>query len=254
MPCPQDISSRPASQRPAQLCRTCSDRCCSLGTAFSPAADHATLLHSLDAVADRTSVPRGHILLAQGDVLTHCLVIESGVVKLTQICGDGEETVVDVLGPGSIAGLREVLAGAAAPSYVTAVTACTVRRISRAQLSRAIGESSELSAALIATLAASQSRALDQIAALKGQDAEHRIIRFLSETCPKPGGEVTMELPVDRATLAWWLGIRPESLSRSFRKLRALGVTSELRWIRIASLERLRAALDDDAPSKIEAA
>lgn len=57
----------------------------------------------------------------------------------------------------------------------------------------------------------------------------------------------SVELPLDRQTMASWLGMSPEHLSRSIAQLKSLGVVVSGRRASIGDIDRLRAfCLDDD--------
>ena len=63
-----------------------------------------------------------------------------------------------------------------------------------------------------------------QVEQLKAQTGVQRLAEFLVSLCPRDGGECTIALPYDKILIAGRLGLKPESLSRAFAKLRSVGV------------------------------
>jgi CRP/FNR family transcriptional regulator, transcriptional activator FtrB len=82
----------------------------------------------------------------------------------------------------------------------------------------------------------------------KLRSAPQRLGRYLLTLADGTrSGRVELELPFDRRTLASWLGMSPENLSRSIAQLNEVGVHLRGRRASVDSLDRLHAyCLDDD--------
>ena len=82
---------------------------------------------------------------------------------------------------------------------------------------------------------------ISQLKEMKTQGATERLARFLISKAEHETGAATLVLPGMKKEVATRLGIKPETLSRTLKKLRAYGVESDGDSIRIASIERFAA-------------
>lgn len=81
---------------------------------------------------------------------------------------------------------------------------------------------------------------IGQIKDLKLLSSAQRVAAFIVAKSGGATGALTVPLPFERRLLATRLGMVPESLSRAFRDLRALGVSSREKSIVVDSVDRLR--------------
>ena len=63
-----------------------------------------------------------------------------------------------------------------------------------------------------------------QIEQLKTHTGAQRVAEFFVSIAPCTSGPCTVQLPYDKALLAGKLGLKPESLSRAFNRLKEYGV------------------------------
>ena len=69
---------------------------------------------------------------------------------------------------------------------------------------------------------------------------------FLLELCPVDSGACAVTLPYDKFLIAGRLGMKPESLSRSFSKLKTIGVHINRNNAAIENIDRLREYSETD--------
>ncbi|MEZ5722608.1 MAG: helix-turn-helix domain-containing protein [Paracoccaceae bacterium] len=79
-----------------------------------------------------------------------------------------------------------------------------------------------------------------QIEQLKARTGPQRVAEFLLELTQSPVGSCSVELPYDKVLIAGRLGMKPESLSRAFTKLREQGVRIQQNSAEIDDVEGLR--------------
>jgi CRP-like cAMP-binding protein len=65
---------------------------------------------------------------------------------------------------------------------------------------------------------------MDEIEALKAQTADQRVLRFLLSLCPPGQTLAQTRLPYTKGVIAASLGLKQETLSRSFARLKIVGV------------------------------
>jgi CRP/FNR family transcriptional regulator, dissimilatory nitrate respiration regulator len=88
-----------------------------------------------------------------------------------------------------------------------------------------------------------------QIEELKARSGVQRVAEFLVQLSAGSEGECSVALPYNKALIAGRLGMKPETLSRAFAKLRAHGVRIEAAVAHIEDVERLRDLVAED-PAK----
>jgi CRP-like cAMP-binding protein len=87
---------------------------------------------------------------------------------------------------------------------------------------------------------------VSQLEQLKAQTGPPRVAEFLLELCDKDSGSATVTLPYDKVLIAGRLGMKPESLSRAFAKLKPAGVTITRNNAVIDDVDRLAAYAETD--------
>ena len=65
---------------------------------------------------------------------------------------------------------------------------------------------------------------MQQVEQLKAQSGVQRVAEFLASRATVDSGSCVITLPFDKVLIASRLGLKPESLSRVFAKLRSVGV------------------------------
>ena len=217
-------------------------------------ARRSVLLRSLPedaavSVLDRASVrshERGTTIFLQGERAKALYVVLDGWIKLYRIAPNGTEAVVGVFSRGDSFGEAVAFSNDVYPVSAEAASDCTLMRIDTDVILRLIRERPELSIAIIASTFAHLHQLVAQIEQLKARTGAQRVAEFLLDLaiCDKGACEVT--LPYDKVLIAGRLGMKPESLSRAFAKLREQGVTTRHSTASIDDIAALRAFAEED--------
>lgn len=202
-----------------------------------PEAALYPILHHAAAQA----VPRGRVLFSQGDAASAFFVVLDGWIKLFRLTPGGEEAIVGVFTRGQSFAEAVAFLGGTYPVGAEAVTDARLLRIPSQGLIDTIRQSPDIALAMLASTSRHLHGLVQQIEQLKARSATQRVAEFLAGLCPVPTGACTIGLPFDKSLIAGRLGMKPESLSRSFARLRPLGVRIDHSTAAISDVARLRA-------------
>jgi CRP-like cAMP-binding protein len=179
-------------------------------------------------------------LFRQGDPATAFFIVIDGWVKLYRITLSGDETVIHILTKGDSFAEAVAFTGARYPATAEAVTDARIVRIPADHIVRCIRESPDIALAMIASTSQHLHHLVQQVEQLKAQSGVQRVAEFLASLAPLDHGSCVIALPYDKVLIAARLGIKPESLSRVFAKLRSIGVTVHLSHVAISDVTKLR--------------
>ena len=193
---------------------------------------------------------RGTAIFRQGDPASSVCILIDGFVKLVRVGADGDETVIDVYGPGQTIGESLALIGGQFGATGEAVTHVTLARLPAPVLARAVRESMDLALAVVAQTHAKLQSLMDEIQSLKAQSADQRVASFILSMCPPGAMTARIQLPYGKRLIAERLGLEQATLSRSFANLRSHGVRVRSREVEIANVAALAAASHGPASAR----
>ena len=168
----------------------------------------------------------------------YCFV-EGGIVLIGG--ADGQEAVIEFFGPGESVLLPAALLGQPYLVSARATSDGQALLIPAGKLRQLIDEDVALAAQCARVLSRHWRVLINQIKEIKTHGAAERVAQFLLAQVDKTKGAASLVLPGMKKEVATRLGIKPETLSRTLKKLRDYGVDTEGDTIKIASLERLSA-------------
>lgn len=168
----------------------------------------------------------------------YCFV-EGGIVLVGG--GNGHEAVIDFFGPGESVLLPAAVLGLPYLVSARATSDGQALLIPASKLREQLTQDVALAAQCARVLSRHWRVLISQIKEIKTHGAAERLAHFLISQAEKTKGPATLVLPGMKKEVATRLGIKPETLSRTLKKLRDYGVDTEGDTIRIASLERLAA-------------
>ncbi len=127
-----------------------------------------------------------------------------------------------------------------------AVSDARVIRVPAQHIVQCIRSTPEFAQAMIAAMAQHMSHLVQQVEQLKAKLGVQRLAEFLISLCPNGEETCTIALPYDKTLIAGRLGLKPESLSRAFAKLRSVGVHVHAGHVEVRNPDRLRQLAADD--------
>lgn len=204
---------------------------------------------SLDEIlntAHVTRFDRGQTIFLQGESANAIYIVADGWAKLYRIAPSGTEAVVGVFTKGRSFGEAVAFRKDVYPVSAEAATDCTLIRIEADAFLREIRKSPEVAIAMLSATFMHLHNLVNQIEALKARTGAQRVAEFLCELATCTEGVCEVVLPYDKVLIAGRLGMKPESLSRAFSKLKSLGVTIRQNTASIDDIKRLRSYAEED--------
>lgn len=206
---------------------------------FSP-VDDATLAR-LTPEAKVEHFQDGAAIFRQGDPVGAVFIVLHGFVKLLRIAADGDETLIGIRTDGDTVGEPPTASNETYRVSAEAIGSITVLRIPAARFSRILKESPSLCLAVAKDAKDKIAALVGEIESLKAQNADQRLASFILSLCPPGVEKCRFRLPYDKRLIAAQLGVKQETLSRAFAKLRDHGVRTETREVLVESVARLAA-------------
>ncbi len=208
------------------------------------------LLDDLLVNGSKRKLARGETLFVQGDPATCLYVVLSGWIKLGRLTPAGEDIVVAVYTKGESIGEAAALMGGTYPVTVEAAEDSVVYQITARTVADAIRTNPELAMAMLAATFRHNHELVLEIEDMKGHTAAQRLATFLVALAPVARGSCTFTLPYDKGLIAARLGMKPESLSRSFANLRSDGVTVQRGNVSVDDLDILKEFITAERSTK----
>jgi CRP-like cAMP-binding protein len=171
------------------------------------------------------------MLFREGDERGRIFVVESGWLKLSRTLRDGQRQIVGFPTRGAILGFEAHL------DYLNDCEALTTAAVHSFPVSRIVRLCREphFSETLLRQLGAQLGHAQAHLASVGAQSAPQKTAAFLmsiADSCLAGDGEFT--LPMRRSDIGEYLGLRLETVSRTFGAFRQHG------WISMPAIYRCR--------------
>ena len=167
---------------------------------------------------------QGQFLYPQGDDARTVYRVTSGVVRLSSVTEKGHQHVVAFGYPGDIVGfpvrgLRNTDCDALTPASLTAIAA----RLPEAS-SGGAAEAAFLAAAALWEIGAMQEHLMTIGRATSRERVASFLVVLMRRVGRQDGTGIHLDLPMSRADIADFLGIRTETVSRAFTEFRRAGL------------------------------
>ncbi|MCY6380177.1 Crp/Fnr family transcriptional regulator [Hoeflea prorocentri] len=210
--------------------------------ATAPADVASTILDQSEA----RSFERGATIFLQSEPAHSVYVVLEGWVKLFRISQNGGEAIVSVMTKGQSFGEAVAFRNDAYPVTAEAATDCRLLQVRANLILTMMKSRPEVCLAMLASTYKHLHGLVAQIEQLTAQTGAQRVAEFLLELCPVEEGPCAVTLPYDKVLIAGRLGMKPESLSRAFARLRSVGVKISQNQAAISDVRRLHTYVESD--------
>ena len=193
--------------------------------------------------ADLSQVLPGEVLFRQGDRAERFYILLNGYVELSVQTGPAERSILEIVQSGEVFAHAAVLDEEVYPVSATVLEQARLLVIDGRAFRGRLEQRFDLVLLMLAQLSGRLRGLIGQLTELKMKNTSQRLAGFLLSLTDAEQGGVTVTIPYDKRLVADTLGMKPETLSRAFAKLRVLGVESCKgdSFVRIADILNLRA-------------
>lgn len=177
-----------------------------------------------------------------GDSAESLWLVLSGWVKLIRQTPDGKETIVGLCTEGDVFGEASLFRHANYPYHAIVIGGeAELVSIPATTLRDLLAKDASLSQAIMAMLNQHMAQAQLKLEHMSTLSAAQRLGCFLLRLChTQEDGHKQLQIPVEKHVLAAFLGMKPETLSRSQQQLKPIGVEANGHHITVADISQLR--------------
>jgi CRP-like cAMP-binding protein len=198
------------------------------------------------------TIRRSRTLVTDGDVISHCCLILSGLCVRYKIVGDGGRQILSIHMVGDLVDLQNALLGVADHGIQT-LTDCEIARIPIEGIRRLTSTRPQVADALWYDTLVDGSIHREWVANVGRRKGKTRIAHLLCEFALKldaidPGHQLDYELPMTQEQLADATGLTPVHVNRMLQSLAKDGLIERVtsRSVVIGDWKKLAAAGDFD--------
>ncbi len=205
-------------------------------------------------VCPERRVGKGDVIFAPGDPPDALYGLTSGLVALSHLSDDGQESILRVFGPGDVFG-ELFLTVRARPFQAKALTACAVTVVPAKTFLHLLSTFPRIGFNFACVLSRHLAEmALDRAQAShqwSGQRLARALLKLGAAHGVKTDGGTAITLPLTHQILADMIGASRETVTRHLRRLKRQGVVSQRGRTLLLQAERLRALVPDWPPTRV---
>ncbi|SPE36480.1 Crp/Fnr family transcriptional regulator [Burkholderiales bacterium] len=198
-------------------------------------------------VASETALRRlakGEVLFHQGDEAHGFFVMVGGQIKLAFSSVQGNEKVVEIVGPRQSFGEAVMFMGRPYPVFAQALADTVLLQIAKRTVFDLLATDMTFARSMLAGLSRRLHSLVGDVEAYSLRSGTQRLIGYLLQQHAeqaRTGDESSLSLPISKQVLASRLNLTPESLSRVLHELSLAKLISvQGRQVTIHELQRLR--------------
>lgn len=203
-------------------------------------------MQAITAASRQRRLFRGEMLFQKGDPAQGFFVVASGQIKLAFPSLQGNEKVVEILGPQQSFGEAVMFMERPYPVFAEALSDSVLLFIGREAVFDLLERDSTFARRMLAGLSLRLHSLVQDVETYSLRSATQRVVGFLLQLCPHDDDNRESEthevvLPAPKQVVASRLNLTPETLSRIFNDLAGAGlIRVHGRTIVIHALPRLR--------------
>jgi CRP-like cAMP-binding protein len=188
------------------------------------------------------SFAKDDVVLHHGDPANALWLVAKGWVKLSRQTPDGKETIVGLCTTGDVFGEAALFPQASYPYHAEVLTADTeLAAIPSDVIRRIINSDAALSNSIMSLLNERVGQTQLKLEHMSTMTTAQRLGCFLLRLCDHhTNSGQFLQIPVEKHLLATFLGMKPETFSRSQQQLKSIGVDVSGSQVNVSSVSKLR--------------
>lgn len=187
---------------------------------------------------------KGEMLFQKGDPAKGFFMLVFGQIKLAFPSSQGNEKVVEIIGPRQSFGEAVMFMDRPYPVFAEALADSLLLHIGSASVFDLLGRDVSFARRMLAGLSMRLHALVQDVESYSQRSSAQRVIGYLLQQCPHGNahdGELEVLLPATKLVIASRLNLTPETLSRVFHELSAHKLISVAgKQITIHDVRRLR--------------
>ena len=180
-------------------------------------------LRTLAPVVMRRSVPRGSVVMAEGDRIDFLYVVLSGRLKVMMGEADGKEVILSILGPGEIFGEMGLIDDGPRSASVIAIEPCELLSVSKRDFRKCMLQSYDTAMTVMRVLVRRLRAADRKIGSLAMLDVYGRVARLLLDMSEEVNGQRVVAKRLPKQDIARMIGASREMVSLVMKDLEMSG-------------------------------
>tara|TARA_R110001592_G_scaffold16881_1_gene71369 strand:+ start:45051 stop:45785 length:735 start_codon:yes stop_codon:yes gene_type:complete len=170
----------------------------------------------------------GQLLIQQGDIPQFVYLIIDGTLKTSRMSAEGEEATIRLLESGDVCMEAVLFMGGPSPIDVQAMGTTTVLLIPDKVIKTHVLEDARFSVNLLKIVTRHYKNAMHQIDAMQIKSPVQRVgYYFLIKHLESGHDSLEFSLPFRKQSIASYLGMTPETFSRTLKKMKEMGIEVE---------------------------
>jgi CRP/FNR family transcriptional regulator len=182
-------------------------------------------LETIAGFATLRTLEKDAYLFREGEPAEGFYVVQKGAINVHRLSATGKEQVIYVFRPGESLAEASLASERGYPANARALEASGVVVVPKAPFLALIARRPDLGLRMLGSMSQHLRVLVGLVEDLTLKDVETRFVNWLLKRCPRAaGGPVEVRLASTKRVLAAELSTTSESLSRTFAKLRELGL------------------------------
>ncbi len=191
-------------------------------------------------------LPKGEVLFHKGDMAQGIFLVVFGQIKLAFPSSNGNEKVVDIIGPRASFGEAVMFIDQPYPVFAQAIIDSLVLHVSKECVFSLLETDLSFARQMLAGLSMRNHILVQDVETYSLHSSTQRVIGYLLQHCPNGAhgrceGNVNLTLPISKQIIASRLNLTPETFSRILNELSAAClIRVQGRQITIPDIKQLR--------------
>ncbi len=181
-------------------------------------------LKLVSSVAHSRKLKKNEFLFHEDDEASHFFIVAYGKFKVFINGPRGTDITLHIHGEGELVAEAAIFSEKNYPASCLALVDSLVVFIPRSEFVDLISQKPKLSLKFMSAYSKRMRSFVRQIEDLSSMDTKQRIVKYLLDNAQVVNGENIVSLGISKKNLALFLGISPETLSRTFNVLKKEGL------------------------------